>query len=108
MIWIVTILVLRHRQAQEVMRVNERVANERLAQLNTIYASAPVGLCFVDRDLLYASINNALAELKGKSPEYFIGKTVRGPMPDPSHADEPYYPPYMYPSQPLPSSKFHI
>ncbi|HVR15575.1 MAG TPA: hypothetical protein VMS25_04370, partial [Candidatus Limnocylindrales bacterium] len=53
MIWIVTILVLRHRHAQEVMRINERVANERLAQLNTIYASAPVGLCFVDRDLRY-------------------------------------------------------
>ena len=91
MIWIVTILVLRHRHAQEVMRVNERVANERLAQLNTIYASAPVGLCFVDRDLRYVSINNALAELKGKSPEYFIGKTVRDAMPELADVVEAHY-----------------
>ena len=91
MIWIVTILVLRHRHAQEVMRVNERVANERLAQLNTIYASAPVGLCFVDRDLRYVSINNALAELSGKSPDYFIGKTVREAVPELADAVEAHY-----------------
>ena len=91
MIWIVTILVLRHRHAQEVMRVNERVANERLAQLNTIYASAPVGLCFVDRDLRYVSINNALAELSGKSPNYFIGKTVREAVPELADAVEAHY-----------------
>jgi len=91
MIWIVTILVLRHRHAQEVMRVNERVANERLAQLNTIYASAPAGLCFVDRDLRYVSINNALAELSGKSPDYFIGKTVREAVPELADAVEAHY-----------------
>jgi PAS domain S-box-containing protein len=77
MIWTVTILSLRHRRAQEVVRQNERVANERLAHLKTIYASAPVGLCFVDRDLRYVSINNELAEMNGRSPEYFIGKTIR-------------------------------
>ena len=71
--------------------MNERVANERLAQLNTIYASAPVGLCFVDRDLRYVSINNALAELKGKSPEYFIGKTVRDAMPELADVVEAHY-----------------
>ena len=91
MIWIVTILVLRHRHAQEVMRVNERVANERLAQLNTIYASAPVGLCFVDRDLRYVSINNALAELSGRTPDYFIGKTVREAVPELADAVEAHY-----------------
>src|SRR5258705_2618818 len=91
MIWIVTILVLRHRHAQEVMRVNERVANERLAQLNTIYASAPAGLCFVDRDLRYVSINNALAELSGKSPDYFIGKTVREAVPELADSVEAHY-----------------
>ena len=73
------------------MRENERVANERLAQLNTIYASAPVGLCFVDRDLRYVSINNALAELSGKSPDYFIGKTVREAVPELADVVEAHY-----------------
>ena len=91
MIWTVTILSLRHRHAQEVMRENERVANERLAHLKTIYASAPVGLCFVDRELRYVSINNALAEMNGGAPEYFIGKTVREAAPELADNVEAHY-----------------
>jgi len=91
MIWTVTILSLRHRRAQEVVRENERVANERLAHLKTIYASAPVGLCFVDRNLRYVSINNELAEMNGRSPEYFIGKTVREALGDPADEVEAHY-----------------
>ncbi|HKY08436.1 MAG TPA: ATP-binding protein [Candidatus Binatia bacterium] len=91
MIWTVTVLSLRHRHAQEVMRENERVANERLAHLKTIYASAPVGLCFVDRDLHYVSINNALAEMSGRSPEFYIGKTVREAVPELADSVEGHY-----------------
>ena len=91
MIWTVTILSLRHRHAQEVMREKERVANERLAHLKTIYASAPVGLCFVDRELHYVSINNALAEMNGRPPEFYIGKTVREAVPDLADSVEVHY-----------------
>jgi len=91
MIWTVTILGLRHRQVQEVMRDNERIANDRLAQLKTIYASAPVGLCFVDRDLRYVSINDALAEMNGRSPDYFLGKTVREAVPEMADTTEAHY-----------------
>ncbi|HEY7219269.1 MAG TPA: ATP-binding protein [Candidatus Binatia bacterium] len=81
-LWTVTILSLRHRRVQEVMRNTVRVAKERLAHLNTIYASAPVGLCFVDLELRYVSVNNALAAMNGKSPDYFIGKSVREALPE--------------------------
>lgn len=91
MIWTVTILSLRHRRAQEVVRQNERVANERLAHLKTIYASAPVGLCFVDRELRYVSINNELAEMNGRSSEYFIGKTIREALGDLAENVESHY-----------------
>ena len=59
--------------------------------MNTIYSSAPVGLCFVDRDLRYVSINNALAELTGRSPEYFHGKTVREAVPELADVIETHY-----------------
>jgi PAS domain S-box-containing protein len=91
MTWTVTVMSLRHRHAQEVMRENERVATERLAHLKTIYASAPVGLCFVDRELRYVSINNALAEMSGHSPEFFIGKTVREAVPELANSVEAHY-----------------
>ncbi len=38
---------------------------QRLAQLQAIYDGAPVGLCFVDRNLRYISINQRLAEING-------------------------------------------
>ena len=91
MIWGVTILGLRHRRVTEVMRENQRIANERLALIDTIYTSAPVGLCFVDRDLRYVSINNALAEMNGHAPDYFLGKTVRQAIPEFADAVEAHY-----------------
>ncbi|HYA28070.1 MAG TPA: ATP-binding protein [Acidobacteriota bacterium] len=91
MVWSVTILGLRHRRVQEGMRDNQRIANERLALIDTIYASAPVGLCFVDRNLHYVSINNALAEMNGHTPEYYLGKTVREAIPDMANEIESHY-----------------
>jgi PAS domain S-box-containing protein len=91
MIWSVTTLGLRHRRVREGMRDSERIANERLALINTIYASAPVGLCFVDRELRYVSINNALAEMNMRTPDYFLGKTVREAVPALADAIEAHY-----------------
>jgi len=91
MIWGVTILGLRHRRVTEAMRDNQRIANERLALIDTIYTSAPVGLCFVDRNLRYVSINNALAEMNGRSPDYFLGKTVRQASPELADTVEAHY-----------------
>lgn len=91
MIWSVTTLGLRHRRVQDGMRINERIANERLALINTIYASAPVGLCFVDRELRYVSINNALAEMNGRTPDYYLGKTVREALPELADIVEAHY-----------------
>ena len=91
MIWGVAILGLRNRRVTEAMRDNQRIANERLALIDTIYTSAPVGLCFVDRDLRYVSINNALAEMNGHSPDYFLGRTVRQAIPELADAVEAHY-----------------
>lgn len=91
MLWTLVVSVSRHRRMQKFVRENERIASERLAQLNTVYASAPVGLCFVDRDLRYVSVNNALAELYGASPEFFVGKTVREAIPEIADTMEAHY-----------------
>ena len=91
MIWSVTTLGLRHHSVEAGRRDSERIANERLALLNTIYTSAPVGLCFVDLNLRYLSMNAALAEMHGRAPEYFIGKTIRDANPDLADTIEVYY-----------------
>ncbi|HYJ16099.1 MAG TPA: ATP-binding protein [Candidatus Limnocylindria bacterium] len=91
LVWSVTTLGLRHHSVEADRRDSERIANERLALLNTIYTSAPVGLCFVDLNLRYLSMNAALAEMHDRVPEYFIGKTIREANPDLADTIEAYY-----------------
>ena len=91
MVWSVTTLGLRHRTVEQDRRDSERIANERLALLNTIYTSAPVGLCFVDLNLRYLSMNAALAEMNGRAPEYYIGKTIRDAIPELADTIEVHY-----------------
>jgi len=91
MIWSVTTLGLRNHAVEAGRRDSERVANERLALLNTIYTSAPVGLCFVDLNLRYLSVNAALAEMNGRAPDFYIGKTVRETIPELADTVESHY-----------------
>jgi PAS domain S-box-containing protein len=90
-IWTVAVVALRHTRDVEALRVSERVAYGRLAQLRTTYASAPVGLCFVDRDLRYLAMNNTLAEMHGHPPDFYLGKTVREATPELADAGEEHY-----------------
>jgi PAS domain S-box-containing protein len=48
---------------------------QRLAQLQAIYDGAPVGLCLLDRDLRYVSLNRRLAEMNGVAAEAHLGRT---------------------------------
>jgi PAS domain S-box-containing protein len=60
-----------YRQAQEANRTKE----ESLALLDTLLASAPVGLAFFDRELRYVCVNQALAAINGLPPEAHLGRT---------------------------------
>jgi PAS domain S-box-containing protein len=79
------------KRAEEARRRSEAEARRQLAYVEAIYATAPVGLCFVDTDLRYRSINERLAELNGKPVKDHIGRTLREVMPDIADAAEPYY-----------------
>jgi PAS domain S-box-containing protein len=57
-------------------------AERSLALLDTLFATAPVGLVFFDTDLRYVRINRALAEINGLSIDEHIGKTVQDVLPD--------------------------
>ncbi len=91
MIWSVTTLELRHSRVEESLRDKQRIANEKLALIDTIYASAPVGLYFLDCELRYVSVNNALAEMDGHPPEFYLGKSVREAVPELADVIEAYH-----------------
>jgi PAS domain S-box-containing protein len=56
-------------------------AEESAALLDTLFTSAPIGLSFLDRDLRYVRINNALAEINGATVQAHIGRRVEEIVP---------------------------
>jgi PAS domain S-box-containing protein len=63
---------------------------QRLAQLQAIYDGAPVGLCLLDRNLRYVSLNRRLAQLNGLPVAAHLGRTVAEVIPRMFPLVEPY------------------
>ena len=68
----------------------EALPSQRLAQLQALYDGAPVGLCFLDRNLRYVSINRRLAAMNGAPVVAYLGRTVEEMIPGMFPAIEPY------------------
>lgn len=56
-------------------------ASQRLFELESIYSSAPAGLCFIDTALHYLTVNDYLAELLGKKTAEVNGHKVADFLP---------------------------
>lgn len=52
-----------------------------LAKLESLLAASPVGIAFLDAELRYVRINEALAELNGRPARDHVGRTVRDVLP---------------------------
>jgi PAS domain S-box-containing protein len=63
---------------------------QRLAQLQAIYDGAPVGLCFLDTNMRYISLNKRLAEMNGVPIADHIGRRVGDMYPEMFKIVEPY------------------
>jgi PAS domain S-box-containing protein len=64
--------------------------NQRLSQLQVVYDEAPVGLCFVDRNERYVSLNKRQAELNHAPIKAHLGRTVQEMIPEFYVYLEPY------------------
>jgi PAS domain S-box-containing protein len=53
-----------------------------VSRLEGLLAAAPVGIAFLDRDLRYIRINEALARMNGHTVADHLGKTVREVLPE--------------------------
>lgn len=59
------------------------------AELDALYARAPLGLGLVDRELRFVRVNPALADMNGFSPEEHVGRKVWDLLPDLRATAEP-------------------
>ena len=81
--------ITNRKAAEEAIRDREAQSRAQAAEIETIYASAHVGLCVLDRDLRFRRINAKLAEINGVPVEDHIGRTVREVLPELADAAEP-------------------
>lgn len=75
--------------AEEARAESEREARRRLAELEIIYRTAPLGLGQLDREFRFVRINEALAEMNGWPVEAHIGRSVWELLPAFRAAAEP-------------------
>jgi PAS domain S-box-containing protein len=68
----------------------EALPTQRLAQLQAIYDGVPVGLCFLDRNLRFVSVNKRLAQIDNIPVASHLGRTVAEVLPDWSSKLKPY------------------
>jgi PAS domain S-box-containing protein len=59
----------------------EALPSQRLAQLQAIYDGAPVGLCFLDRNLRYVSLNKRLAAMNNVPIVAHLGRPMKEVIP---------------------------
>ena len=71
------------RRLEEALRRNQEEMRLRLAELEALYFSAPLGLAMVDKDMNYVRANEALAEINGVPAADHIGRLVFDVVPDP-------------------------
>ncbi len=70
------------RDSEEQARDSEARARRQLAEIEAIYANAPVGLAIFDQDLRWVRINGRMAEVDGCPADAHLGKTPREFLPE--------------------------
>lgn len=63
-------------------------AIRRLSEVEHVFAHAPVGLAFIDRQFRFARVNHQVAAINGISMQRHIGRSIRELFPDQADAFE--------------------
>jgi PAS domain S-box-containing protein len=69
--------VTEERNAQEALREKSELADRQLAEIETVYRTAPTGLALFDtKDFRYLRLNDRQAKFFGLRPEQVVGRTL--------------------------------
>jgi PAS domain S-box-containing protein len=69
------------RAQEQQTRAAQAIVEQQLREIETIYQTAPVGLCFVDTDLRFVRLNERLAEINGLPVAAHIGRNISEVLP---------------------------
>ncbi|MGZ8216963.1 PAS domain S-box protein [Methylomagnum sp.] len=73
--------IARRRKLEEALVRSQRTVKAQLAEIEGIYATAPVGLALVDRELRFTRVNRQWSEISGLAPEAHVGRSIRESVP---------------------------
>jgi PAS domain S-box-containing protein len=112
-IWVLDMAVIVRDEADRALRVIGRTTNisdrkqteamvqQQLAQIEAIYATAPIGLCFLDRELRFVQMNERLAEINGLPVAEQLGKTIWEVLPKLAETQQPIFEQVLQTGQPI-------
>jgi PAS domain S-box-containing protein len=83
--------ITERKRLETALRESQRLAEQRLAELEAVYASAPIGLCVIDTDLRVVRINERLAAINGLPVAAHLGKSLWEILPDFADQIAPIY-----------------
>ncbi|HLO52085.1 MAG TPA: PAS domain S-box protein, partial [Kamptonema sp.] len=83
--------ITKRKRTEQALRESEARFQRQLAELNHVYNTSPVGLCFVDTNLRFVRINEYLAAVNGRAIAQHLGGTVREVIPELADVLEPLY-----------------
>ncbi|NHC34734.1 PAS domain S-box protein [Scytonema millei] len=87
--------------------LDREALNPQLIELESIYTTAPIGLCFVDSGLRFVRINRYLADINGLPISAHIGRTLREILPEQADELEPLYRQAIASGEPRLNLEFH-
>ncbi len=87
---ITTDITLRKKTERE-LKTSEERSRRQLAELELLYNSSPIGLCFMDTDMRFVRINDRMASINGCPAKDHIGRTLGEVLPTVAKKVEPIY-----------------
>lgn len=93
--------ITERKRTEAALRENQIQLQRQLAEIETIYQSAPIGLSVLDPDLRFMRINERLAKMNGFSIEAHIGRKVQDLLPNLADAAEQLLRPILATGEPV-------
>jgi PAS domain S-box-containing protein len=104
---IASVNITERKRAEEALRESEQRAYRELAELEQLYKTSPIGLCFVSTDLRYVRVNERLAAIHGVAAREHLGRHIRDITPHLAESVEPLFHEVISSGQPIVEREIH-